>query len=499
MGEDVEARTFSRADRTRYREKVRRCLDVFARMLRESRFDTDAADDRAGDRAQPRRRARRPGAEERRGARGDRRPGLPDRARPVQHRDQRAAAAARRARSSPSSRTSCGPRLNDAEDKAARGRRAPGDDRHPADARRAATCAADDLTANPRYRLLSEQILAARGEDMSTRHRRAPSGCATTADSIVPEAACTSTQLHVQVGARRRSRRTGTPRRRSPASSSRSAPTRRSCSARSCGARPGSRCSSRPPTPAARSSRRRACGRGCGSASAGSTRSSTCSRRTCATSRRCCRSATTRTRAAVLDRGDPPQLSELRLHNGTIYRWNRPVYDVVQGRPHLRVENRVLPAGPTVADTLANAAFYFGLVRALAEDDRPLWTRMSFGAAEENFHAAARTGHRRARCTGRASARCPPPSWCCDGCCRWPTRGCERWGVDTERAGPAARHHRAAVPHRQQRRVVAGGDRAPARGAAPARPGPTRCGVMALRYAEHMHSNEPVHTWPVEG
>ena len=48
----------------------------------------------------------------------------------------------------------------------------------------------------------------------------------------------------------------------------------------------------------------------------------------------------------VLERGDVPQLAELRLHNGTIYRWNRPVYDVVHGRPHLRVENRCLPAGP---------------------------------------------------------------------------------------------------------------------------------------------------------
>ena len=58
-----------------------------------------------------------------------------------------------------------------------------------------------------------------------------------------------------------------------------------------------------------------------------------------------------------------PRLGELRLHNGTVYRWNRPVYDVMNGRPHLRVENRVLPAGPTVVDMLANAAFYFGLVR----------------------------------------------------------------------------------------------------------------------------------------
>ncbi|HEY0936369.1 MAG TPA: glutamate--cysteine ligase, partial [Trebonia sp.] len=63
---------------------------------------------------------------------------------------------------------------------------------------------------------------------------------------------------------------------------------------------------------------------------------------------------------AALERGAVPQLGELSLHNGTVYRWNRPVYAAVDGRPHLRVENRVLPAGPTVADVLANAAFYYG-------------------------------------------------------------------------------------------------------------------------------------------
>ena len=87
-----------------------------------------------------------------------------------------------------------------------------------------------------------------------------------------------------------------------------------------------------------------------------------------------------------------PGLGELRLHNGTIYRWNRPIYDVVGDEPHLRVENRVLPAGPTVVDIIANAAFYYGLMRVLAEEERPLWTRMSFMAAEENFHAGARDG-----------------------------------------------------------------------------------------------------------
>src|SRR5262245_3690789 len=95
---------------------------------------------------------------------------------------------------------------------------------------------------------------------------------------------------------------------------------------------------------------------------------------------------------ATLARGDIPALAELRLHNGTIYRWNRPIYDVVRGRPHLRVENRILPAGPTVVDILANAAFYYGLICSLVTEDRPLWTQMSFSAAEENFHIGARDG-----------------------------------------------------------------------------------------------------------
>ena len=95
---------------------------------------------------------------------------------------------------------------------------------------------------------------------------------------------------------------------------------------------------------------------------------------------------------AVLDRGSIPQLAEMSLHNGTIYRWNRPVYGVVDGRPHLRVENRVLPAGPTIADVVANAAFYYGLVRSLAEAQRPIWTQMSFTTAAENLQEAARHG-----------------------------------------------------------------------------------------------------------
>ena len=159
----------------------------------------------------------------------------------------------------------------------------------------------------------------------------------------------------------------------------------------------------------------------------------------------------------VLERGDTPRLQELRLHNGTIYRWNRPIYDVVRGRPHLRVENRVLPAGPTVVDTLANAAFYYGLVRVLADEERPLWTQMSFSAAEENFHACARDGIE-ARVywpgPGRgAGGRAGGAAAAADG-----VRGARPLGRRRRRPRPAAGDHRAPLRRGSQRRVVAGRD-----------------------------------------
>jgi hypothetical protein len=95
---------------------------------------------------------------------------------------------------------------------------------------------------------------------------------------------------------------------------------------------------------------------------------------------------------ADLAAGRVPGLEELKLHNGTIWRWNRPVYDVANGEPHVRVENRVLPAGPTPVDMVANALFFYGMLRALTDAERPLWSTMSFEAAEENFTTAARHG-----------------------------------------------------------------------------------------------------------
>lgn len=94
-------------------------------------------------------------------------------------------------------------------------------------------------------------------------------------------------------------------------------------------------------------------------------------------------------------RNDTPaeRFAHLRLHNGTIWRWNRPLVGFDDdGTPHLRIEHRVLPAGPTLHDAIANAALYFGLVRALARVDPALPVRIPFATARDNFYAAARDG-----------------------------------------------------------------------------------------------------------
>ncbi|MEA2294906.1 MAG: hypothetical protein QOE86_2545, partial [Solirubrobacteraceae bacterium] len=198
---------------------------------------------------------------------------------------------------------------------------------------------------------------------------------------------------------------------------------------------------------------------------------------------------------ALLERGDIPRLPELKLHNGTVYRWNRPVYDTVRGRPHLRVENRVLPAGPTVADILANAAFYYGLIHELVTADRPLWSQMSFSAAEENFHAGARDGIE-ARVYWPGLGEVPVAELVLRRLLPVAHRGLETLGVDAGdrdrllgmieqrciRQTNGAAWQAATFHHLYGERKL---DRMDAlRG-------------LTLRYRELMHSNAPVHEWPV--
>ena len=94
----------------------------------------------------------------------------------------------------------------------------------------------------------------------------------------------------------------------------------------------------------------------------------------------------------VLARGDTPSLSALRLHNGTVWRWNRACYGVQNGVPHLRIENRALPSGPTIVDEIANAAFFTGLMVAVPQAYGEIATRMAFDDAKLNFFRAARHG-----------------------------------------------------------------------------------------------------------
>ncbi len=199
---------------------------------------------------------------------------------------------------------------------------------------------------------------------------------------------------------------------------------------------------------------------------------------------------------AVLEGGQPPELGELKLHNGTIYRWNRPIYDTHGGRPHLRVENRVLPAGPTVADTMANAAFYYGALHSFATDDRPVWTQMSFSAAETNFRHGARDGmHARLYWPGFNAVS--PEELVLRHLLPAAAEGLAALGV----SGEVVDHYLGIIEDRALSRQNGatwqieavrlledrGHDRAQA------------LHGMLDAYIERMHSNEPVHTWTSPG
>jgi hypothetical protein len=121
-----------------------------------------------------------------------------------------------------------------------------------------------------------------------------------------------------------------------------------------------------------------------------------------------------------------PPLDELRLHQGTVWRWNRAIYDPSAGG-HLRIEMRALPAGPTVTDMLANAAFLIGLTLWLAGRDERWTYAVPFERADHGFYRAAQHGLAAELSWPDGSAtgcgRFPPPSWC-PNCCPGPGRGC---------------------------------------------------------------------------
>jgi hypothetical protein len=490
MGQQLEAKVFSREDRQRYRQKVRTCLDVFARMLAEARFESDRRSvgleielnltDDAGDPALTNQQVLDRVAD-------------PDFVTELGQFNVEINIAPRLLEGGVlrAFEETIRASLNHADERA----REAGDHMMIVGILPTITEAllnVDVLTANPRYELINQQIFAARGEDLEI-NIGGVERLSTFADSIAPEAACTSVQLHQLVEPDDFSRHWNAAQAiagvqlavgaNSPFFFGKElwhetrialfeqATDTRPEELKAQGVRPrvwfGERwvtsifdlfeenvryfpallpvCDGEDPV-------------------------------------------------EVLARGDTPHLPELKLHNGTIYRWNRPVYDVVRGRPHVRVENRVLPSGPTVADILANAAFYYGLVRVLADEDRPIWSQMSFSAAEENFHAGARDGID-ARVYWPGVGEVPAAELVLRRLLPMAHDGLDRWGIDAaDRDRLLGIIERRCVTHRngatwqsrefhrlyEDQKL----DRADA------------LREMTLRYREHMHSNVPVHEWP---
>jgi gamma-glutamyl:cysteine ligase YbdK (ATP-grasp superfamily) len=202
---------------------------------------------------------------------------------------------------------------------------------------------------------------------------------------------------------------------------------------------------------------------------------------------------------ATIAAGEVPRLPELTLHNGTIYRWNRPVYEVVRGRPHMRIENRVLPAGPSVPDAVANAAFFYGLLHGLASQARPhIWEQMSFAAAADNFYAAARDGLSARLYWPRVGAQVPVPELILRHLLPLARDGLVDWGVDAgdvdyylgiiaERtlSGMSGAGWQIATWHK-----LIDDDKL-------SREDATR--ELVRIYRQRSYASTPVHTWPVGG
>ncbi|MCC5942175.1 MAG: CBS domain-containing protein [Balneolaceae bacterium] len=94
----------------------------------------------------------------------------------------------------------------------------------------------------------------------------------------------------------------------------------------------------------------------------------------------------------ILESGGVPKLMALQVHNGTVYRWNRPCYGISNGKPHLRIENRIFPSGPTVTDEIANASFWLGLLNGMDSEYPDISKVLDFDDARMNFIAASKLG-----------------------------------------------------------------------------------------------------------
>ncbi|WP_068921285.1 glutamate-cysteine ligase family protein [Planobispora rosea] len=487
MGRDVPAMVFSREDRRRYRDKIRRCLDVLAQMLRDSRFDFESPKagleielnlvDELGEPAMKNAEVLAAIAE-------------PDWATELGQFNVEINVVPESLEGDGAVRLEKGvrDRLNRAEERA----RTVGG--HTLLIGTLPTLRESDLnegtlSANPRYRLLNEQIFAALGEDLHL-FIEGDEVLDTYADSIAP-ACCTSTQLHLQVSpeafaahwnaaqaiagvqvaiaanspfmfGRRLWHETRIP-------LFQQAVDTRTAELKAQGVRPRVWFGEQWITSVFDLFEENV--------------------RYFSTLLPLCEDTDPK---ADLARGTVPQLDELTLHNGTIYRWNRPVYAVVDGVPHLRVENRVLPAGPTVADIAANAAFYYGLMRVLPHAERPVWTRMTFGTAEDNLNIAARRGMD-ARLYWPGLGEVPAAELVLRHLLPLAYEGLDLWGVD-----PEPRDRLLGIVERRCTTGVTGAEWQMRTVDALEESGRHEAlRRMTLLYMEYMHANEPVHAWPL--
>jgi len=94
----------------------------------------------------------------------------------------------------------------------------------------------------------------------------------------------------------------------------------------------------------------------------------------------------------ILEKGGVPELEALKMHNSTVYKWNRACYGVGGGKPHLRIENRYVPSGPTIKDEMANTALWLGVMYGMPEEYRDLPNLVKFESCRHNFYNAARNG-----------------------------------------------------------------------------------------------------------
>jgi gamma-glutamyl:cysteine ligase YbdK (ATP-grasp superfamily) len=193
--------------------------------------------------------------------------------------------------------------------------------------------------------------------------------------------------------------------------------------------------------------------------------------------------------------GPAPPLTELRLHQGTVWRWNRVIYDPTSGG-HVRIEMRALPAGPTVIDMLANAAFLIGLSLWLAAQDQQWTYALPFERADHGFYRAAQRGlsarltwptSRRGQIRTLTAAKLVPelvPA---------ARQGLLQAGVATAEADGllaviSARAATGQTGAAWQRATLAAAERRHSRERALA--------IMLDHYLQYAHTGQPVHTWP---